>query len=427
MTAQRLGPVELRVLGCLIEKQRTTPEQYPLTLNSLRLACNQATNRDPVVDYDEDAGSRGGAAPRPDRLVAPGHRPRLAGREVPPPLRRGADARRRPDRDPRAADAPRAADRGRAEDTRRATARFSDVEEVTASLARLDERELVVLLPRRPGQREERWMHLLGEEAADEAPAAREREPSSSLEQRLARVEEQIAELTARARRARPTGLASGGLARFDVSDGTLWLQLSLLERFGASGRQNFGVLLTAVRSVRVTDDVWAELRGVRAPGTAVKRRDRPRDEAPSTRTGLRGRLRQGPGGRRRPDRRSLPPARRLDCRRGSGRRRDSRPPCRSEALGLALRDPRFERGAERFADRLELDPVEHVLEEAAHDQPLRLGPREAAAHAVEELLAVDLAERRAVRAADVVGHDLEAGDRVGVRVGESSRFRFSW
>ena len=45
--------VEIRVLGCLIEKQRTTPDTYPLTLNSLRLACNQATNRDPVVDYDE--------------------------------------------------------------------------------------------------------------------------------------------------------------------------------------------------------------------------------------------------------------------------------------------------------------------------------------------------------------------------------------
>jgi len=45
--------VEIRVLGCLLEKQRTTPDQYPLSLNSLRLAANQATNRDPVVDYDE--------------------------------------------------------------------------------------------------------------------------------------------------------------------------------------------------------------------------------------------------------------------------------------------------------------------------------------------------------------------------------------
>src|SRR5215475_9193345 len=44
---------EIRVLGCLIEKQRTTPDQYPLSLNALRLACNQSTNRDPVVDYDE--------------------------------------------------------------------------------------------------------------------------------------------------------------------------------------------------------------------------------------------------------------------------------------------------------------------------------------------------------------------------------------
>src|SRR5437764_11594603 len=45
--------VEIRVLGCLVEKQRTTPDTYPLSLNSLRLACNQSTNRDPVVEYDE--------------------------------------------------------------------------------------------------------------------------------------------------------------------------------------------------------------------------------------------------------------------------------------------------------------------------------------------------------------------------------------
>lgn len=49
--------VEIRVLGCLIEKQRTTPDAYPLSLNALRLACNQASNRDPVVDYDEEAVS----------------------------------------------------------------------------------------------------------------------------------------------------------------------------------------------------------------------------------------------------------------------------------------------------------------------------------------------------------------------------------
>ena len=48
-----LTPPEQRVLGCLIEKRWTTPDQYPLSLNALRLACNQSTNRDPVTDYDE--------------------------------------------------------------------------------------------------------------------------------------------------------------------------------------------------------------------------------------------------------------------------------------------------------------------------------------------------------------------------------------
>jgi uncharacterized protein len=48
-----LDSVQIRVLGCLLEKQRTTPDAYPLTLNSLRIACNQSTSREPVVEYDE--------------------------------------------------------------------------------------------------------------------------------------------------------------------------------------------------------------------------------------------------------------------------------------------------------------------------------------------------------------------------------------
>ncbi|MDQ6811300.1 MAG: YceH family protein, partial [Actinomycetota bacterium] len=48
-----LEPAEIRVLGCLLEKQNTTPDAYPLTLNALRLACDQATNRDPVVEYED--------------------------------------------------------------------------------------------------------------------------------------------------------------------------------------------------------------------------------------------------------------------------------------------------------------------------------------------------------------------------------------
>ncbi|QQS40730.1 MAG: YceH family protein [Acidobacteriota bacterium] len=49
----KLNDIELRVIGCLVEKELTTPDNYPLTLNSLVAACNQKTNRDPVVDYDE--------------------------------------------------------------------------------------------------------------------------------------------------------------------------------------------------------------------------------------------------------------------------------------------------------------------------------------------------------------------------------------
>jgi hypothetical protein len=60
-------------------------------------------------------------------------------------------------------------------------------------------------------------------------------------------------------------------MARLDYAEGVLWLHLSLLERFGASIKQDFGVLLTAVRQIRVADDPWSELRGLRAPGTAVK------------------------------------------------------------------------------------------------------------------------------------------------------------
>jgi uncharacterized protein YceH (UPF0502 family) len=48
-----LGAVEIRVLGCLLEKQQTTPEYYPLTVNALVAACNQRSNREPVVDLTE--------------------------------------------------------------------------------------------------------------------------------------------------------------------------------------------------------------------------------------------------------------------------------------------------------------------------------------------------------------------------------------
>ena len=161
--------VELRVLGCLIEKQRTTPDVYPLSLNSLRLACNQTTNRDPVVEYDEPtirsalerlsrkswvrltsgAGSRaakyrhlldeaiGVSGPEISVLAVL----MLRGPQTPGELKQRTE-RLHP---------------------------FSSLDEVEAVLGGLIERELVVHLERRPGQKEARYAQLLG---GDDEPAA---------------------------------------------------------------------------------------------------------------------------------------------------------------------------------------------------------------------------------------------------------------
>jgi uncharacterized protein YceH (UPF0502 family) len=201
--------VEIRVLGCLIEKQRTTPDVYPLTLNALRLACNQSTNRDPVVDYDENT-IRGaidrlvqrkwstlaswsnrrsmkyrhtfdGALGLDDAEIAVLDVLMLRGAQTPGELK------------------------GRTERLHR----FADMEDLGGTLERLIERQLVARLERRPGQREERYTHLLGSEdapAAEERPAA-PAEPleqaapvqapaaADSVGQRFERIERQIAEL----------------------------------------------------------------------------------------------------------------------------------------------------------------------------------------------------------------------------------------
>ena len=103
------------MLGCLIEKRWTTPDQYPLSLNALRLACNQSTNRDPVDRLRRAHGPRGGAAAVQVRPGAAGQRP-LEPRDQVPPSRRGG-ARARPGGARRAgrAAAPRSADARRAE------------------------------------------------------------------------------------------------------------------------------------------------------------------------------------------------------------------------------------------------------------------------------------------------------------------------
>jgi uncharacterized protein YceH (UPF0502 family) len=185
VTVQRLDPVELRVLGCLVEKQRTTPEQYPLTLNALRLACNQTTNRDPVMQLDESevraAAQRLGQKGYARLATGPGSRTAkyrqlfqealdLMPAEVSiltVLMLRGPQT---------------------VAELKARTERLASIDDVPAVLARLDEKELVHLLPRQPGQREERWTHLLGEPPSEDAPA-------ETIERRVARLEDRLGEL----------------------------------------------------------------------------------------------------------------------------------------------------------------------------------------------------------------------------------------
>jgi uncharacterized protein YceH (UPF0502 family) len=189
-----LDAVELRVLGCLIEKQRTTPDQYPLSLNSLRLACNQSTNREPVVAYDEPTIRTGieRLSRRSWVRLASGPGSRVA------KYRHLFDEAMSLD----GAETSLLAMlmlRGQqtAAELKARTERmyhFGSVPETEERLRRLAERELVLRLDRRPGEREARWTHLLGDDEVP-APAAA---PQGDLEERVARLEELVAELQQR-------------------------------------------------------------------------------------------------------------------------------------------------------------------------------------------------------------------------------------
>lgn len=200
-----MGPVEpdaieIRVVGCLLEKQRTTPDAYPLSLNALRLACNQATNRDPVVDYDEAtvvealrrlvlkgwtrlasaAGSRarkyrhllGEALGLDDAELSLLAVLMLRGIQTPGELKQRVDRLHH----------------------------FADLAAVHETLEKLIERDHVVRLERQPGQKEERYRQLLG---GDE-PAPIHESPSDATiapgesgppEDQLERLERELAEL----------------------------------------------------------------------------------------------------------------------------------------------------------------------------------------------------------------------------------------
>ncbi len=197
---------EIRVLGCLIEKQRTTPDQYPLTLNALRNACNQTTNRDPVVHYDEatvrqalerlihrgwvrNASWAGSRAMKYrhllDEALALGAE-ELAVLAV--LMLRGAQT---------AAEVRQRCERMH---------KFASVEEVEARLDALAQRGLVARLPRRPGERGRRYVQLLGGAPASASTATAEPAPpiespapdraaAAQLDERVAELERRVAAL----------------------------------------------------------------------------------------------------------------------------------------------------------------------------------------------------------------------------------------
>jgi len=170
----------MRVLGCLLEKQQTTPDAYPLTLNSLRTACNQATSRDPVVDYDEAtvreaaqklgrrgfarlASYHGSRSPKYRHLLdeklgtSPDEEALLSVLMLRGPQTLGELKQRSERLHP-----------------------FADLTSVEETLGRLTVRELGRWLERMPGQKEARYMHLFGAETPGVAEATpTDAQPSS--------------------------------------------------------------------------------------------------------------------------------------------------------------------------------------------------------------------------------------------------------
>ncbi|HUI77313.1 MAG TPA: YceH family protein [Bryobacteraceae bacterium] len=192
----QLEAPEIRVLGSLLEKENTTPEYYPLSLNALMNACNQKSNRDPVVSYDEETVEMALEGLRAKGLAVrvtggdsrvPKHEERfteefnLGRREVAVMcllFLRGpqtvGELRNRSDR----------------------LHTFDDLEAVESTLNRLAEMAFVRKLARQPGSRESRWTHLLAGDVEGEVEAAApviERGPTDR--ERIAALERELAEL----------------------------------------------------------------------------------------------------------------------------------------------------------------------------------------------------------------------------------------
>ncbi|PNU37210.1 YceH family protein [Serratia marcescens] len=197
-----LNAKEARVIGCLLEKQVTTPDQYPLSLNAITLACNQKTNREPVMDLSESevqqlldlllrkhflrtlsgfgnrvvkyeqrfCNSEFGQLKLSPAELAVIATLLLRGAQTPGELRTRTNRMHE----------------------------FSDVSEVEQVLQQLATREdgpFVVRLAREPGKRESRFMHLFSGQIDEAPPAAFESEGDGELSARVSALESEVAEL----------------------------------------------------------------------------------------------------------------------------------------------------------------------------------------------------------------------------------------
>jgi uncharacterized protein YceH (UPF0502 family) len=195
-----MDPIEARVVGSLAEKQLTTPQQYPLSLNALVLACNQTSNREPVVDYEESlvevalsSLKAGGWV----RFVHPSHgRSVIRYRQV-LDEKLGLDERRLALMAVLLLRGPQTGGELRAR-TERMT-EFESIASIESDLERLaaEPEPLVVHLPRRPGQKEERWAQLLtGEPDLEALPAVGSRDSSlGELRAEVAALREEVGAL----------------------------------------------------------------------------------------------------------------------------------------------------------------------------------------------------------------------------------------
>jgi uncharacterized protein YceH (UPF0502 family) len=193
----QLDEVEARVLGCLMEKEAATPDYYPLSLNALLAACNQKTNREPLMSLDEDA-----AIDALSRLCARGLALDISGAEhrVHKYSHRMGEVFNFDRREHAVLcllllRGPQTVGelRGRSE----RLYKFDDLAAVEATLRRMAERtqSLVAELPRRPGEKEPRFAHLLSGEVQMRAKTEAAPERGSPLEERVVRLEADLTEL----------------------------------------------------------------------------------------------------------------------------------------------------------------------------------------------------------------------------------------